>query len=68
MAHALYGGAVGVIMSTLGAVATWNLGLGSHWYPLALIALAMPASWAGAKLYLVQEERRERLTYNQSGV
>jgi hypothetical protein len=68
MAHALYGGAVGVIMSTLGAVATWNLGLGSHWYPLALIALAMPTSWAGAKLYLVREERRERPTYKQSGV
>jgi hypothetical protein len=68
MAHALYGGAVGVIMSTLGAVATWNLGLGSHWYPLALIALSMPTSWAGAKLYLMQADRGRRLTYTSSGM
>ncbi len=50
MQHALVGGAVGLVVSTIGAVATWNSGLGPHWYPLALIVLAMPSAWAGGRL------------------
>jgi hypothetical protein len=60
MGHALAGGVVGVVMSTLGAVATWNRGaeFGPHWYPLALIALAMPCAWAGGKLFVTQLRAR----------
>ena len=52
MQHALVGGAIGLALSTVGAVATWNKGpaFGPHWYPLALILLAMPSAWAGGKL------------------
>jgi Na+/citrate or Na+/malate symporter len=52
MAHALAGGVIGLIVSTIGAVATWNRGpeFGPHWYPVALIVLALPTAWAGAKL------------------
>jgi hypothetical protein len=52
MQHSLVGGAVGLVLSTLGAVATWNHvpALGPHWYPLALIATAMPCAWAGGRL------------------
>ena len=50
MQHALVGGVVGLVVSTIGALATWNSGLGPHWYPLALIALAMPSAWAGGRL------------------
>jgi hypothetical protein len=39
---------LGALVGTLGAVA--QLSLGHHWYPLSLIALCAPASWAGAKL------------------
>jgi len=46
-------GVVGVVVSSAGAVATWNGGpaFGPHWYPLALIALAMPCAWLGGKLH-----------------
>jgi hypothetical protein len=36
----LVSGVVGVVAGTAGAVMTWDKRLGSHWYPLALIALA----------------------------
>ena len=55
MKHALILGAVGVVLGTIGAVATWNLGLGPRWYPIALVVLAIPQCWLGGKLY----ERRK---------
>ncbi|HEX7286825.1 MAG TPA: hypothetical protein VF532_11630 [Candidatus Angelobacter sp.] len=54
IAHALIGGAVAVVVSIAGAVATWNLGLGPHWYPVALVVLAMPTAWLGGWLRLRQ--------------
>lgn len=52
MRHALVLGIVGVILSTAGAIATWNRGpaFGPHWYPLALIASALPCAWVGGLL------------------
>jgi len=60
MQHALVGGVVGLAVSIVGAAVTWNKGpaLGPHWYPLALVALAMPQSWAGGKLRLRQVPAR----------
>lgn len=52
MRHALIGGCIGMVLGSLGAAATWNRNLGAHWYPLALIVLALPQSWLGAKLHL----------------
>jgi len=54
--HAMVGGVLGLLVSIVGAVATWNKGpaFGPHWYPLALIVLALPSAWAGGKLRLVQ--------------
>jgi hypothetical protein len=51
MQHALVGGAIGLVLSIIGAVATWNSGpaFGPHWYPLALVVLAMPTAWVGGK-------------------
>ena len=54
MQHALVGGVVGLVLSLVGAVATWNRGLGPHWYPLALVATAMPCAWVGGRLRLMQ--------------
>ncbi len=53
MLHALVGGFIGLAVSIVGAAVTWNKGpaFGPHWYPLALIVLAMPQAWAGGKLY-----------------
>jgi hypothetical protein len=49
--HAMILGYVGVVLGLVGAVATWNLGLGPRWYPLSLVVLAIPQCWLGGKLY-----------------
>lgn len=50
LGHALAGGAIGLVLATAGAVATWNMGLGPHWYPISLVVTALPSAWAGGKL------------------
>ena len=52
MQHALALGFVGLLLSIVGAMWTWNLGpgFGPHWYPLALVAIAIPCAWLGGKL------------------
>ena len=54
MKHALVLGVVGTLLGIIGAAATWNLGLGPHWYAVALAVLAIPQCWAGAKIYEMQ--------------
>lgn len=53
MQHALVGGGVGLALSIVGAALTWNKGpeFGPHWYPLALVVLAMPTAWLGGVLH-----------------
>ncbi len=60
MQHALVGGVIGLAVSILGAAVTWNKGpaFGPHWYPLALIVLAMPQAWAGGKFRMMQLRAR----------
>jgi hypothetical protein len=60
MTHALAGGVVGLVVSIVGTAVTWNKGpaFGPHWYPLALIVLAMPCAWAGGKLRETQLQER----------
>ena len=57
MLHALVLGAIGLAVTIIGTVVTWNRGpaFGPHWYPLALIVLALPQAWAGGKLRLLQQ-------------
>jgi len=52
MKHVLALGIIGVILSVAGAVATWNLDLGPHWYSIAIIVIALPCTWLGGKLFL----------------
>jgi hypothetical protein len=60
MIHALLLGFIGLAVSILGAVATWGKGpaSGHEWYPLALVALAIPSAWLGGKLRVVQSSAR----------
>jgi hypothetical protein len=53
MGHALVLGAIGVVLSTLGTVATWDKGpeFGPKWYPISLIVTSLPCAWLGAKLH-----------------
>lgn len=51
MGHALVGGVIGLILATVGAVATWHkTELGPHWYPLALVVTALPSAWIGGRI------------------
>jgi hypothetical protein len=54
--HALALGVVGLLLSSVGAAATWNAGpdLGPRWYSLALVATAIPCAWIGGKLRVMQ--------------
>lgn len=51
MLHVMVLGTLGLIVSIAGAAATWNKGpaFGPHWYPVALIVLALPTAWAGGR-------------------
>jgi len=54
MHHAIALGVVGVIVSIIGLVATWNAGpaMGPRWYPIFLVLAALPCSWLGATLWM----------------
>ena len=56
MQHALVLGVVGLALSIVGAVATWNAGpeFGPHWYPVALVVTALPCCWMGGRLRAAQ--------------
>lgn len=60
MTHALVLGMLGFVVSIVGAVVTWNKGpaFGPHWYPVALVVLAIPTAWVGGKLFLMRAESR----------
>ena len=49
VAHALTLGIIGIVLSTAGVVATWSKGpeFGPKWYPLTLVAIALPCSLIG---------------------
>src|SRR5215831_6739779 len=49
LAHAAALGIFGIAAATAAAAATWNLQLGPHWYPLALVATALPCTWLGGR-------------------
>ena len=56
MLHAMIGGVFGFVVSIAGAVVTWNRGpaFGPHWYPVALIVIALPCAWLGGKVREMQ--------------
>src|SRR5262245_49916586 len=53
MWHALALGWIGVLFSTAGTVATWNMGegFGPKWYPISLIVTSLPCAWIGGLLH-----------------
>lgn len=61
MRHAVILGLVGVVLGIVGIVATWNLGLGPRWYPIALAVLAIPQCWVGGKIYAMRGTHPVRL-------
>ena len=53
LSHALWLGYLGVVVSAVATVVTWNKGpaFGPHWYPIALVLVAIPCAWLGSKIY-----------------
>ena len=54
MGHSLFAGALGMLVSTLGAIAAWSTTVGQHWYGLALVLTALPMAWIGARFRVMQ--------------
>jgi hypothetical protein len=50
LVHAMVLGAIGVVLSSVGAVAAIRMDLGPAWYPLSLVATALPSAWIGGAL------------------
>ena len=55
MGHALTLGAIGTILSVLGAIEMWNFG--PNWYPVLLAASSMPSAWLGGFLHRLSRPR-----------
>jgi hypothetical protein len=52
MRHAMIGGAIGFVLSSVGAIAAIKIGnLGPIWFPIALALTALPCAWAGGVLH-----------------
>jgi hypothetical protein len=58
MQHALVGGAIGLLVSLAGAIATWNRDIGPHWYSLLLAITALPCAWVGGRLWQMRPQQR----------
>ena len=56
MKHAMIGAIIGMVLGTAAAAATWNKDMGPHWYPIALVVVAIPTAWIGAKLLQIQRQ------------
>jgi len=53
MAHALALGCIGVAIGVIGAAVTWDTW--THWYSLAIVAVALPSSCLGGWIVQMQQ-------------
>ncbi len=51
MRHVWVGGAIGFVLSTVGAIAAIGMNLGPSWYPILLALTALPCAWLGGMLH-----------------
>ena len=58
MRHAMILGYIGLYLALVGVIATWNMALGPRWYPIALVVLAIPQCWAGARIWEMKASNR----------
>jgi hypothetical protein len=67
MLHAMVLGWIGVAISTLGTVLTWDKGpgFGPKWYPIGLIIVALPCAWLGGRLALSRASTQDRPLENE---
>lgn len=48
--HAAVLGGIGIVLSLVGAIVTWNMNLGPRWYSVALVAVALPCAAIGGAI------------------
>ena len=60
MTHALALGCVVTALALADLVASFGDGLRPSWYPIALVLLAIPRSWVGARLFEMSAARAMR--------
>lgn len=51
MRHAWIVGGIGLVLGTLGAIATIPMELGPAWYPVGLALEALPCAWLGGTIH-----------------
>lgn len=51
MRHAITGGTIGLVLSSIGVIASIRMNMGPAWYPILLALSAIPTSWLGAELH-----------------
>ena len=61
MLHCMILGTLGLVVCAAGAVTTWDKGpeFGPKWYPLSLVVLALPQSWAGGRIRELQLQKSQ---------
>lgn len=55
--HSMIGGAIGFVISIVGAIVMWDIP--PHWYAISLIATALPCAWIGGQLFLWTARQNE---------
>ena len=53
MRNAIILGIIGTVLGIMGAIIGWNLS--AHWYPIALVITALPCTWLGGKLKMIND-------------
>jgi hypothetical protein len=57
MRHAMILGAIGFVLSTLGAIGGIAADLGPIWFPVALVLTTLPCAWLGGFIHEVTTEK-----------
>jgi MFS-type transporter involved in bile tolerance (Atg22 family) len=58
MKHSLILGAIGIVLSAIGAIATADMNLGPAWYAWSLVVIALPTAWVGGYLFVRAQMRK----------
>lgn len=58
MRHAMILGAIGFVVSVLGAIVAIRMKMGPSWYPITLALTALPTAWLGGVLHRNQQAKR----------
>jgi nitrate/nitrite transporter NarK len=58
MRHAIIIGAIGFVVSAIGAIGAIQMKMGPSWYPITLALTALPTAWLGGVLHRNRQQQR----------